>query len=571
MAILKIKTEKGETYFHNISKIILSIGRSPENDIVIDDIYSSRFHAQIIKKNDNFLIKDLDSANGTFLNSHKIEKESELKNGDIVIIGKTEIEFIDINIKDININELSDNYELEFYTNTDINAISQTTVQQILSLIDNKNYKNESLELSALTNVWNKYSTETKQDLLRIICNVGIALLPHTSIEDTLRIIMESVFDAIPAERGFLFLKEREDLKCKLALDSKKNELNMSNIKLSNSIIQKVMEECNSVISYDAMKDPRFKEKKSVMLRKIRSVMAVPLYATEEVLGMIYVDNPIDNKFNQDNLMVLSTIASVASIKIENHNMLNKLFERKRIEEELKLAAEIQLKLQPSFSPTINGWDIAGKSIQCYAIGGDYYDFIEDNESNKIIIALGDVSGKGIAAALLMSSLHTAVSIRAKVKDNLSKIISEINKYIFNNTPPNKFATLFYSELDYNNNILNYCNAGNNPPLLIKQDGEIIKLSTGGIPIGIDPDYIYLVDSIIFNKGDILVIYSDGITEAINEEEQEFGEMRLIDLILQNRNEKSLEIINKIYKAINNYSGSVSQQDDMTIIIIAKK
>src|SRR5262249_28013056 len=321
------------------------------------------------------------------------------------------------------------------------------------------------------------------RDLLSIVSQVGIALLPRTTLEDTLKMTIDLVFQAIPAERGFLFLKENDDIVCKIARGAHDEALpSMSQVQISRSITSKVIGEGASVLTSDAMHDPRFQAQQSVVLSQIRSVMAVPLASGEEIFGMIYVDNPFHNRFREEDWKVLTTIASVASIKIEHERLLEERLEKRRMEEELKVASEIQMRLQPVAPPKLEGWDMTAVSFPCREIGGDYYDYIPRRDG-KLVLAVGDVSGKGTGAALLMSSVHAAVRAQSQARTSISEVMEEVSSYIYENSPSNKYLTLFYSVLDPKTGELAYSNGGHNTPLLLRTNGEIVKLDKGGLPV----------------------------------------------------------------------------------------
>jgi serine phosphatase RsbU (regulator of sigma subunit) len=409
------------------------------------------------------------------------------------------------------------------------------------------------------------------RDLLSIVSQVGIALLPRTSLEDTLKMTIDLVFQAIPAERGFLFLKEGDDLSCKIARGASEAALpTASQVQLSRSITNKVLSEGASVLTSDAMHDPRFQSQHSVVLSQIRSVMAVPLASGEEIFGMVYVDNPFNNRFQEEDLKVLTTIASVASIKIENDRLLEERLEKRRMEEELKVASEIQMRLQPFSPPKLNGWEMTGVSFPCREIGGDYYDFIHRKRDSHLIVAVGDVSGKGTGAALLMSSLHAAVRAQSQTRASISEVMGEINQYIFENSPSNKFLTLFYGELDPETGTLRYSNGGHNSPIFVRHAGQVERLDKGGLPIGMMQGSAFQEESVVFEPGDVLVIYSDGITESINEREEEFEEERLIDVVKNNLGRSASGIRDRIDEALSRFVGATAPVDDMTLMIIKR-
>src|SRR5215813_10893758 len=199
---------------------------------------------------------------------------------------------------------------------------------------------------------------------------------------------------------------------------------------------------------------------------------------------MVYGYAPSNNRVPAEGRNPQTTIACVASIKIENDRLLEERLEKRRMEEELKVASEIQMRLQPFAPPSFDGWEMTGVSFPCREIGGDYYDFIQRKRDSHLIVAVGDVSGKGTGAALLMSSLHAAVRAQSQTRASISEVMGEINQYIFENSPSNKFLTLFYGDLDPDTGTLTYSNGGHNSPILVRSDGAVEWLEQGGLPVG---------------------------------------------------------------------------------------
>ena len=233
------------------------------------------------------------------------------------------------------------------------------------------------------------------------------------------------------------------------------------------------------------------------------------------------------------------------------------------------MAHDIQVNLLPKSNPDIPGYDIAGKSIPALSVGGDYYDFIPIDENN-LIICLGDISGKGMPAALLMSNLQATIRGQALIAGAPKECIIRTNSMLFHSTATNKFATLFYGILDMEMHKFCYTNAGHNPPLLYKDDAEPILLKTGGPIVGFMDGISYPDDTVSFNGGDVCVIYSDGITEAMDVDENEYGEEPLESFVKDNRNLSSNEMIEKIFETVRAHAGRAPQSDDMTVVVIKR-
>ncbi len=571
MATFVIRPKDYEPSIVKLDKMKLTIGRSSRNDICISDPFASRLHAEIRRENEQVMLVDNGSANGTYVNGQRVTGSLRLNVGDIVRIGETEIEYTSgeqdmLSGATVYLTGLAGQ---SLPADTITSPIPSRSTTDLISSIRSGAISGEARSSSAARTVMKPEAPG--RDLLSIVSQVGIALLPRTSLEDTLKMTIDLVFQAIPAERGFLFLKENGDLTCKIARGASEAALpTASQVQLSRSITNKVLSEGASVLTSDAMHDPRFQAQHSVVLSQIRSVMAVPLASGEEIFGMVYVDNPFNNRFTEEDLKVLTTIASVASIKIENDRLLDERLEKRRMEEELKVASEIQMRLQPFSPPKLDGWDMTGVSFPCREIGGDYYDFIHRKRDSHLIVAVGDVSGKGTGAALLMSSLHAAVRAQSQTRASISEVMAEINEYIFENSPSNKFLTLFYGGLDPNTGTLTYSNGGHNAPIFVRRSGEIERLDKGGLPIGMMQSVVYQEASVAFEPGDVLVIYSDGITESINEREEEFDEERLIEVVKNNLGRSASGIRDRIDEALSRFVGTTAPVDDMTLMIIKR-
>jgi serine phosphatase RsbU (regulator of sigma subunit) len=239
------------------------------------------------------------------------------------------------------------------------------------------------------------------------------------------------------------------------------------------------------------------------------------------------------------------------------------------MEHELELATEIQQRFQPSSPPNIPGYQLQGISFACYEIGGDYYDFIPRQNGN-MLIALGDVSGKGTAAALLMSSLHAAIHAQAAANSSLSESVKAVNEYLTINTPTNRFITFFVAELEPQSGELKYINAGHNPPLVARADGSVIELESGGFPLGIMPLAEFELGKIKLDHGEFVVVFSDGVSEAASVDGEEFGIERLTNVIKNNMQKSAAGLRDKIEFELSNFTTTAPANDDITLVIVKR-
>jgi serine phosphatase RsbU (regulator of sigma subunit) len=320
----------------------------------------------------------------------------------------------------------------------------------------------------------------------------------------------------------------------------------------------------------DFEKDNRFKTFSKEPL-ELHSLLSVPLLSRNRMIGLITVFNKKEGGgFSKDDQRLLSIIASQSSQVIENARLLKEEQELLKVQQELKLASDIQLNLLPDKAPEIEGYDIYGKSIPAKDVGGDYFDFIPIDE-HLLAFCVGDISGKGIPAALLMSNLQATVRGQTMAKASVVECLRRSNAMLVHNTPPEKFSTFFYAILDSESHQMYYGNAGHNYPFLFPVQREPRQLEEGDIVLGVMEGIVFGEHKLSVQPGEIFVLFSDGITEAINKEEEEFGEAALAAVIHGNKNASAEELTEMIFDAVRRHAGDCVQYDDMTLVIIKRK
>ncbi len=547
--IIKNSDFQNEKFF--LTRLRTTIGRSARSDICIPDAFASRLHAEIRKEGDAYWLQDLGSANGTRYNGTVVSMPLPLITGGEIQIGETVITFEDERLRQ------SKNATL-IADHTDALDPSKT-----IALAPKTNPTAEFLD--------SQFTTRT--ELLGLISKVGIALLSSSGLDETLNQVASLVFEAVPAERVVIMLRDEDvegGMKISVARLRGKDET-IEEVRISRTVMEEVLHNGKSVLTADAQHDPRYASQ-TIALLGIRSVLAVPLSVNEnDVFGLIYADSPTtEATFTEEHLNILTTLASVASIRVENARLLEERFERERMERELELATEIQQSFQPSAPPIMDGYEFQGISFSCYEIGGDYYDFIRLHNS-RMLIALGDVSGKGTAAALLMSSLHASIHGQVAARSPLPEIVRSVNEYLTENTPTNRFVTLFIAELNPLDGTLKYINAGHNPPLIGRIDGSVEQLGSGGFPLGIMPMAEYEIGETHLNSGEALVIYSDGVSEAANLKGEEFGMDRLSQVVQKNLAASASGLRDKVESSLSNFTQTAPAGDDITLVIVKKK
>ena len=321
----------------------------------------------------------------------------------------------------------------------------------------------------------------------------------------------------------------------------------------------------------DARLDQKFALQSSIVAQEIRSILAVPLQTDERVIGLLYLDSPyVVREFTPEDLNVITVLANMAAIRIEHARLQQEEVRRKLLSRDLERAAEIQRHLLPSKNPEIDGLDVAGYNAACRTVGGDYYDFFPYPDG-RLALVIGDVAGKGLGAALLMSSLHARAHVIFETAERVDQQISRLNRSTATNCPGNCFISFFVAVLDPASDELAYCNAGHNPPLLLRRNGEVESLDATGIPLGISRNAAYEQKTCRLEQGDVLVLFTDGVTEAMAANMEEFGEHRLLALMRRPGHGEALDMIEELKKELSSFMGGAPPSDDITLVVACRQ
>ena len=407
---------------------------------------------------------------------------------------------------------------------------------------------------------------------LSILNEIATAITSTQSIEKIVDLIVRKCVKHIKVEQGVVMLLDEKDTENPFHTMIRKQDsaANLLPFRLDTQLTGWMLMNKAPLLINDFQTDKRFSSVKEVDF-PIKSLLSVPMLLKGKMIGLVTVFNKHGNSgFTINDQRLLGIIAAQSAHVIENARLYQNETALLRLQEEMRLAYEIQVDLLPKAQPKIKGFSIAGKSIPAKEVGGDYFDFITKDETH-LTFCLGDITGKGIPAAILMANLQASLRGQAISSQSCKECVSLTNDLLFYNTAPNKFATLFYGILNTGNGEIEYCNAGHNNPILITSDKKISRPDVGGLIVGIAPSVPYEEATINLTKNDILVIFSDGITEAMNKDEEEFDEPRLLDLLKNNLDKNSEQLIEIILKEVNNFSKGQPQSDDMTIVVIKKE
>src|SRR5262245_21919422 len=457
VAYLTVIGSDGRTFRKEIDADRLSIGRSSKNDVNLSfDLSLSRFHAAVTRNNGKHFVEDVGSRNGTSLNGKPVLAPIELKVGDRITLGETTILFSAEQEPRVAIEDAPGGLSPDSSTVT-------IHLEEILSSPPSRDVSTPSAA--------RQESPDNR--MLAVLTRAGMELINYRAPEEVLQVIMDLVFEAIPAERGFLMLLEGEgkELVSKVVRDLKKSY--GGKISLSRSIAKTVVDNRQSVLTSDAQTDERFKMKESIVLQGIRSAMCVPLWNNRAVIGLIYVDTlNVARTFSPEDLKLLTLLANIAAVKIENAKLFEEQVEKARMEKELKNAAAIQRKLLPVGNPAFDGYDVAGFNDPCREVGGDHYDFIARGP-RRLGIVIADVSGKGTGAALLMATVRASFRAHVEVATEIQSLVASLNETIVQSANTNNFVSFYYGEIEGDTGTVRCVNAGHNAPMLVRGSGDV--------------------------------------------------------------------------------------------------
>ncbi len=563
MAILKRVTGDPAGQLIELKWDVTVIGRSPDCQIVLDSIGVSRKHAEIRKVGGAFFLADLRSRNKTIVNNTEVKAGADhpLKSGDRINI--CDVEFVyypavpprdepgpgpDVMV--VNEGDAGDDPHMHILDASRSSALASVVRPEI--------------KLKAILEITRNLSTELRID----------AVAPK---------ILDSLMELFPqAERLFLVLVDPETKRLvRKAFKYRPNtrrtpfsspvpedELPMS---ISRSIVNHVLGQKKAVLSQDAGNDKNLPTSASIADLKIRSVMCVPLLTPDgQALGIIQLDTSDRRQFLQDDLDVLAAVASQAAIAIQNATMHETLLERERMERDLKLAEQVQKRFLPQSMPVVPGYEFFAHYHPTYEVGGDYYDFVHLSQ-NRLAIALGDVSGKGVAAALMMAKFSGDTRYCILTENAPGPAANELNSLLCAAGIEEKFITLSLSVLDPESRRLTLASAGHLPIMVRRSsDGRVEEIgeTISGFPLGIMAESDYQQTSVDLEPGDVVVIFSDGVTDARSPREELYDtrESRRLMKRISDSPGGPTDVGKAILQEIREFSAGHSQTDDITLI-----
>jgi sigma-B regulation protein RsbU (phosphoserine phosphatase) len=530
-----------------ISSLPFRIGRQTGNELTLRDSRISRQQAQVLNDNGSMVLEDMGSRHGTFVNGQKITRR-ELHPKDVIDFGT------------------SDSYRL-------IYVGEEATLEELMERVETPApSETGSRELHHLG------------VLLEVARTLGTGGL---SLEDVLTSVVDAAIQLTRTERGVLLLADanaKGELRMSVARSAQRTSIPPEQVQVSQSVLRRVVHTRREMIVSDTGDDAGIQQQASVVRLELHTVVAIPLEKLNvigsldvtitpreaELLGVLYLDSHTPSSaFSDLDREVLRTLAMEAGNVIENARLFASARAKQRLDHELEIASEIQQRLLPKSFPDTPQLSVAGSTLACLSVGGDCFDVVE-LPGGRYGFLVGDVSGKGISAALLSTMLQGVFFTTAALDIPLTEIVSRVNQYLCERSGDERYATLFYGVLDSKGQ-LEYINAGHVPPIIRRNDGKLVPLGSGNLPVGMFAEAEYTCGRETLGPGDCMVIYSDGISEAYNVNGDMLGESGLCSFVAQSAAETAGDLAAAVQAGVRAFAEGAPQADDITLLVVKYK
>jgi len=538
-----------------IEKNCVILGRHPNCDIVLEIGAVSRQHARIVRTESGFFLEDLNSRNGTFLNEQRVHGRQPLKDGDRIRICDLVFSFFE---------SVPSGPEGE-----------DTKVSDAAWVDDEDRFRSGSTVMSRLdvTATGNRVQVNPEaklRALIEISQNLGKAI----SVDDVLDKILTSLFNVFTqADRGFVILVDSKTGKLVPRAVKTRRPEDREQLRISRTIVNSVISSKQAVLSADVATDSRFDLSQSIVDFPIHSVMCVPLVGSDgKVLGVIQMDTRQRKaRFTPEDLEVLVSAASQVAVSVENAILHDASMREELLRRELALAHKVQQGFLPSEPPRVPEYDFFDFYDPAHEVGGDYYDYIP-LPANRLALIMADVSGKGIAAALLMAKLSAEIKYCLASEASPQSALKRLNKVFCSDRWDDRFITLILVVLDPVTHHFWLVNAGHWPALLKKANNDICLVGDekAGPPLGVSHDTTY--DSYVgtFAPGDLLILFTDGIVDAMNSNGDAFGQERLMEVLRRSTGSPE-EVGNRVVEEVHRFVGQRPQTDDMCLVVVGRQ
>ena len=550
MALL-VLLQGGEAIPHDLGADDVLIGRHPECGVQLESNAVSRRHARVFVEGGGYAIEDLGSGNGTFVNGQKIEGPTQLKPQDRIKLGPVLMRF------------------------EESGGGGPAVEQNIGSTMVRVSMDDEDATIMASVAIGGGFGAlgVKPEEKLKGVLEISRALAGSVDVEALLPKVLDTLFGIFnQADRGCILLKESESGELVPRAMKHRRESEDATVTLSRTIVSKVIENKAGLLSADASSDTQFSASESISNLSIRSMMCVPMLGIDgEVAGVINLDtqNPV-NQFNNDDLELLQAVAGQAALSYESARLASAFMAKQKQDSELDIARGVQVALLPEELPKVDGYSFYASYDAAQAVGGDYYDAMVLSDG-KICLAFGDVAGKGVPGALIMSRISSCVQNTMSFMPSIEEAVAAINNHMCANAVEGRFVTFVLVIIDPVAHHLTLVNAGHMSPMILKTDGLIEEFDeeSVGLPIGVMEDYPFEVVERPIGAGEIIVIFTDGVDEAMNPAGDLYTLERMRNF-LQAGSRQADELGRSLLADVCTFADGRDQNDDITIMTFGR-
>ncbi|WP_437201638.1 SpoIIE family protein phosphatase [Planctomicrobium sp. SH664] len=555
-----ILLQEGQATPFNLDRDEMFIGRLPECEIQLPSNMVSRKHARVYLEGGSYLIEDLGSGNGTFVNGQKIAGPHRLKSQDRLKFGPILVRF---------------EADPALHGAGDDSAISALHhAQRLTGGFQISDDNSSSTIMGSLDSSGGFGLLDVRpQEKLKAILEISRSLAGTLDVEKLLPKILDSLFTIFPAaDRGCILLKDpRSGEMVPRAMKHRRPDED-SSVKLSRTILNNVLTQKKAILSADAASDGRFDASESISALTIRSMMCVPMLDLQgEPVGVINIDtqNPL-TQFKSEDLDIMVAVAGQAALSYETAKLLNSYVQKQKQDNEMNIARNVQHALLPELLPEIGGYEFFASYDSAQAVGGDYYDVIPTPDG-KIWLAFGDVAGKGVPASLVMSRMSSVVRSVSDFVTSAAEAVGRINDHMCAKAVEGRFITFVLIILDPKNNKMTWVNAGHMAPIVRKADGTLEEIGNDavGVPIGVISGFPYEELERDLNPQETVVIYTDGVSEAMDPKNALYGIDRLMKFI-ETGARKPSDLGVAIREDVRKHANGREQNDDITLMVFGR-
>lgn len=511
---------------------VITLGRATECTVPIKDRYLSRRHAEIVFERDEWVVRDCGSVNGTLLNGTRIIAPVPLRPGDRITLGDSEVIF---------------------------ESGQLTSHSQLIALASDSHAKNLAIPIREID----------ERARTGVLASLAVQFIDDRSMNDVFEFILDRVVELLQPSRAALALFGGDRTTFGDVHLRRSDAGDPTDLFISKTLLGEVVEGRNVVSFVDTTQDEKLARAESIVAQNIRSAVCAPLIVNDVVLGVLYLDFQAQRgAVTHDDVHLIAQIARFAAVKLETTRLREEAIAKARLDEELRTAYVIQSRLLPAQLPDIEGYTFAGSNVPARSVSGDYYDVVV-RPDGRLYFIIADVSGKGITAALVMSSVATAFSIFTRTDPTPAELVADLNATLAPKTAPTKFVTLVAGVLDPRTGEVEFTNAGHVWPLVISRNG-VEQLETTDMVVGLFAAAKYRTQRLTLGAGDSIVLFTDGVTEAENLAEEQLGLDPVAELVTTLHGTPAPRILETIEAHVRAFVGDAPAGDDITMLALTR-